>query len=77
MNEHAITGEAILRMFLEILSMPVALELDKPKNTVNVLSRQPMRYIFHPGYQAFNTSIVRSFLQSICAYGTKVMLFLV
>ena len=75
MNEPAITDEAILRMLREILSMPVALELDKPKNTVNVLSRQPTRYIFHPIYQAFNTSIMRSFLQSIRALEQKYSYF--
>ena len=42
--------------------MPVALDLEKQKNPVDVLSRQPTRYIFNPGYQAFITSIMRSFL---------------
>ena len=57
--------------------MPVALDLEKPNDPVDVLSRQPTQYIFNPGYQAFITSIMLSFLQSIRVHDTKVKLFLV
>ena len=57
--------------------MSVALDLEKPKDPFDVLSRQPTRYIFNSGYQAFITSIMRSFLQSIRAHGTKVLLILI
>ena len=75
MNEPAITDEAILRMLREILSMPVALDLEKPNDPVDVLSRQPTQYIFNPGYQAFITSIMCSFLQSIRALEQKYSYF--